>query len=453
MPPDDTHKSLLEQAQQAALTYLEQLPDAAVTPSANDTLDLSSSSQSIPQHSQTASKTLKELADLGEHTTKTSGGRYFGFVNGGILPVALASSWLVDSWNQNAALHVMSPLAADIETLCEQWLVELFGLPTQSVASFVTGSSVGNLCALAAARHKILKQYDWHVEQQGMQGAPAIRIVTSASAHSSIAKAIAILGLGTDNIIHAPVDSQGRVDPQQLPELDANTILLLQAGNVNSGSFDPFTELCSNANKADAWVHIDGAFGLWAAATENYAQLTKGIELADSWVTDAHKTLNAGYDGGIVFCKHPQDLRAAMTASGSYIQYSEQRDPMTLGLEMSRRARAFQIWATLKTLGKEGINNLVDQLCQNAQHFAKLLEPAGFTIDNDVVFNQVLIRLDNDQATQTLLKRIQQSGELWCGGAVWHGNQVIRISVCSWMTTSADIEESAKKIIELSLET
>lgn len=450
MPTDEINKSLLEQAHQAALAYLEQLPTAAVQSHAYDATVFSSHPHNLPQHSQAASEVLNELASFNEHTTKTSGGRYFGFVNGGILPIALASSWLVDSWNQNAALHVMSPLAADIESQCEQWLIELLGLPTQSVASFVTGSSAGNLCALAAARHRILKQKGWNVEQQGMQGAPSIRIIASASAHSSIAKAIAVLGLGTDNVIAAAVDDQGRVDPEQLPELDENTILLLQAGNVNSGSFDRFTELCSIANDAGAWVHIDGAFGLWAAATDNYSTLTQGGELADSWVTDAHKTLNAGYDCGIVFCKHEADLQAAMSASGSYIQYSEQRDPMTLGLEMSRRARAIQIWATLKSLGKDGINTLVERLCQHARLFADLLEEAGFTIDNEVVFNQVLFRLDNDQATQTLLERIQDCGELWCGGARWQGNQVIRLSVCSWMTTTKDIEESAKKIIELS---
>jgi len=223
----------------------------------------------------------------------------------------------------------------------------------------------------------------------------------------------------------------------------------LQAGNVNSGSFDHFTELCSIANEVGAWVHIDGAFGLWAAATEHFSALTQGIELADSWVTDAHKTLNAGYDCGIVFCKHETDLRAAMTASGSYIQYSEQRDPMTLSLEMSRRARAIQIWATLKSLGKDGINTLVEQLCQHAKLFAELLAQAGFTVDNEVVFNQVLIRLENDQATQTLLERLQHCGELWCGGATWRGNQVIRLSVCSWMTTTQDIEASSKVIISL----
>ncbi len=449
MPPDEQSKQLLKQAFQASLTYLQQRPSTAVTPNTSQSDLLGTLGDTIPQQSVPATDVLHQLAELGEsNSVRTTGGRYFGFVNGGILPVALAASWLVDTWNQNAALHVMSPLASQIEMVCERWLIDLFGLPKHTVASFVTGSSAGNLCALAAARHQILKRHDWNVEQQGLQGAPAIRIVASASVHSSIAKAIAVLGLGTVNVIDAPVDKQGRVDSKQLPKLDANTIVLLQAGNVNSGSFDPFYEICNIAKAAGAWVHIDGAFGLWAAATDDYSYLCKGIELADSWVTDAHKTLNAGYDGGIVFCKHPADLQAAMAASGSYIQYSEQRDPMTMTLEMSRRARAIQIWAVLNTLGKNGINSLVAQLCQRAKLFAELLAKEGFIIDNEVVFNQVLIRLENDEATLALLEQIQESGELWCGGASWRGNQVIRISICSWMTTVADVEKSVRIIVE-----
>lgn len=438
---------LLEQASSAAIDYIKNTPNHPVIPNAAAIENLASLKVSLPSTATDPTTVLNELSELGTSSTvRTTGGRYFGFVTGGTLPVGLAANWLAASWDQNAALHVMSPLATALESVCEKWLIDLFALPKSSCASFVTGSSVGNICALAAARHHIYQQQGWDVERRGLRNAPDIQIVASAAAHSSIAKAVALLGLGTDNIIAAAVDEQGRVDPRQLPQLSKNTILILQAGNVNSGSFDPFAELCNIAKQAGAWVHIDGAFGLWAAACAEKSHLTKGIELADSWVTDAHKTLNASYDSGIVFCRHAEDLSAAMAASGSYIQYSEQRDPMLMAPEMSRRGRAIELYAILKTLGQNGINDLVSHLCGLTNLCATLLSDSELTIDNDVVFNQLLVRLPTDEATTKLLEYIQASGELWCGGARWQGNRVIRISICAWASTDTDVKRAVEVI-------
>jgi glutamate/tyrosine decarboxylase-like PLP-dependent enzyme len=296
------------------------------------------------------------------------------------------------------------------------------------------------MCGLAAGRYELLRRQSWDVNSKGLFGAPPFRVVVGAEAHGTVFKALALLGLGKDRVEIAAVDAQGRIDPAQMPNLDSNTLLILQAGNVNSGSFDPLDELCQRANTAGAWVHIDGAFGMWAAASQQKRHLTRGMEKADSWSVDGHKTLNTPYDNGIVICKHPQALAAAMQQTGSYIPYSENRDGMLYTPEMSRRGHAIELWATLKILGKSGVEDLVDGLCARAQQAAGQLKTEGFQILNDVVFNQVLVAGDTPAQTNALLKQVQQSGEAWCGGASWHGQPVIRISVCSWATTPTDID-------------
>jgi glutamate/tyrosine decarboxylase-like PLP-dependent enzyme len=316
------------------------------------------------------------------------------------------------------------------------------------VAGFVSGTSMATLCGLAAGRHELLKRQGWDVNSKGLFGAPPFRVVVGAEAHGTVFKALAMLGLGRDRVETAAVDNQGRIDPAQLPYLDSNTLLILQAGNVNSGSFDPLEELCTRANAAGAWVHIDGAFGLWAAASHQKQHLTSGLEKADSWSVDGHKTLNTPYDSGIIICKHPEALVAAMQQTGSYIIYGENRDGMLYTPEMSRRGRAIELWATLKILGKRGVEELVDGLCDRAQQFAAQMRAEGFEILNDVVFNQVLVTCGTPEKTAATLKSLQQSGECWCGGARWHDKPVIRVSVCSWATTSEDINRTVAAFVK-----
>ncbi len=308
-----------------------------------------------------------------------TGGRYFGFVNGGVIPVALAARWLSDFWDQNTALYVISPIAAKLEEVAQSWLRELFGLPERTVAGFVSGSSLAIFCALAAARYRVFQNNGWDINKKGFGGAPRVRIVAGRQAHGTVVKAIALLGFGIDSIEWVDVDDQGRIIPSALPELDASTILILQAGNVSSGAFDPFEDICEKANQARAWVHIDGAFGLWAAASRRLQHLTKGMAKADSFSVDGHKTLNAPYDSGIVLCRDKAALTHALHASGSYIAYSENRDGMLYTPEMSRRARAVELWAALKYLGKEGLDELVYGLHRRAVQMARELAAEGLS--------------------------------------------------------------------------
>lgn len=392
---------------------------------------------------------IKLLHDVGSKTTiAQTGGKYFGFVNGGVTPVALAAKWLADIWDQNTALYMISPIASKLEDLCEKWIVELLGLH-EDTAGFVSGSSTAIICRLAAARNDLLLRQGWDVTEKGLFGAPPVRVVIGQQAHSSIWKALSILGFGKGNATIVPADEQGRMRVDALPLLDSDTLVILQAGNVNGGAFDPINEICDIANKANAWVHIDGAFGLWAAACENTRYLTKGIEKADSWSGDAHKTLNAPYDCGIILCKNRSVLVDAMQATGSYIQYSEKRDGMLYTPEMSRRARSIELWATLKYFGKSGIDELINYLCEMTKHFARGLKENGFFIENEIVFNQIMVRCENSYETTELLKRIQSSRVCWCGGAMWENKPVIRISVCSWQTTIFEIKECIDLFVDL----
>lgn len=436
-------KRLFSTAVESALAYIQEVTHRSVIPSDDAISNLQALDVSMPEEPISGEEVLHELNVYGSAATiAQTGGRYFGFVNGGVLPAALAARWLADAWDQNAALHVMSPIASRLEQVCERWLIELLGLPRGCVAGFVSGTSVATLCGLAAARHAILADQGWNVENKGLCGAPRLRVVTGEQAHGTVYKALAILGLGAECVERVPVDDQGRLKPSLLPTLDKSTIVILQAGNVNTGAFDPFDEICALANDAGAWVHIDGAFGLWAAASEGRQNLTAGIHRADSWAVDAHKTLNAPYDCGIALTRWPDALAAAMRASGAYIQYGEGRDGMTFSPDMSRRARAIELWATLRRLGRRGVADLVDELCERAQQFAHALEERGFRVLNEVVFNQVLVACESEAVTRDTLLNIQSSGECWCGGTQWRGASAIRISVCSWVTTSTDVSRS-----------
>lgn len=445
-------RSVFEKSEELGFKYLDNVSDRNVYPTDEALKNLSIFDEDLPAETSEASEVLTMLDEYGSPATVTTlGGRYFGFVCGSVLPVGLAAKNLGTYWDQSPSMHVLSPIGAKLETVVENWLVQLFGLPQGTKAGFVSGTSAANFCGLAAARYRILKRQGWDVNQKGLYAAPKIRIVTG-QAHSSVIKAVQLLGFGKENIEHAEVDDQGRIITESFPLLDENTLVILQAGNVNSGSFDPFDSICDKAQQAQAWVHIDGAFGLWAEATDNYKYLTKGIHKANSWAVDGHKTLNTPYDSGVVMCSDVEAITMALQSSASYIPQSEERDGMKYTIEMSRRARVVELWATMKYLGSEGINEMISLMCERAVQFAtevKALE--GFQVENDVVFNQVLVRCENDELTKKVMHNIQELRECWLGGSKWFGKAVMRVSVCSWMTTEEDITRSVasfKKALE-----
>ena len=440
--------AIIRQALAYGCEYLDSVNERRVFPGAAALSALSAFDEPLPDHPVAADAVLRQLHDLGSPATSAQGGgRYFGFVNGGVLPAALAARLLADVWDQNAALEVMSPIAAKLEAVCESWLVDLFGLPANTAAGFVSGSSAATLCGLLAGRNALLRGRGWDVNAQGIFGAPPLRAVLSDGAHATVHKVLAILGMGAAQIETAPADAQGRFDVRRLPPLDDRTLLILQAGNVNSGGFDPFQPLCAAARKAGAWVHIDGAFGMWARACQSKAHLTAGIEMADSWSVDAHKTLNSPYDCGIVLCRDRAALVSALQANDAYIQFGAGRDGMLYTPEMSRRARGIEVWAAMKSLGRAGIDALVAQLCQRASQFADSLNDHDFRILNDVVFNQVLAACETPSLTTRTLELLQANGACWCGGSMWRGEPVIRISICSWRTSAEDVARSVEAFV------
>ncbi len=441
-------KDIFEQAKGYAFDYADKALQRNVFPCNEAVRNLNQFIEDMPDVNTDAADILQQLHQHGSPASVSQiGGRYFGLVNGGVVPVALATRWLSDFWDQNTPLYLSSPIASKLEEVTELWLRQLLGLPDSVVARFVSGSSMAIFCGLAAGRYRIFRNNKWDINKKGFNGAPNIRIVVGKQAHGTVLKAIALLGLGIDHIEWVEADNQGRIDASAIPELDASTILLLQAGNVNSGSFDAIDEICDKANAVNAWVHIDGAFGLWAAATKKLGHLTRGIEKADSWSLDGHKTLNTPYDNGILLCKDKDALVQALQASGSYITYSENRDGMLYTPEMSRRARVVELWATLKYLGRAGVAELVFTLHERAVQMGKQLEAEGFLILNDVVFNQLLVACDSEETTAQTIQNIQESGECWVGGTTWQDKLVIRISVCSWATTEADITRSVQAFV------
>ncbi len=441
-------KEIFQQAKNYAFDYADNALERNVYPSDAAIANLAQFDEALPDAIGDAAEVIKILHDYGSPATVSQiGGRFFGLVNGGVIPASLAARWLSDFWDQNTPLYITSPITSKLEEISEAWLKQLFGLPDSVVAGFVSGSSMAIFCGLAAGRYRIFNNNGWDVNKQGLNGAPKIRIVAGRHTHATVVKAIALLGLGIDNVEWVEVDEQGRINPDLIPELDANTILLLQAGNVNSGAFDAIDEICDKANQANAWVHIDGAFGLWAAGSRKLRHLTIGIEKANSWSVDSHKTLNVPYDSGILLCNDSEALVQALQASGSYIVYGENRDGMLYTPEMSRRARVIELWAALRYLGKSGIDELVTGLHERALEMSLALKAEGFEILNDVVFNQILVSCGDDETTLKTIEYIQQSGECWVGGARWDDKAVIRISVCSWATTEADIKRSVKAFV------
>lgn len=437
----NAYLNLLEQAKQYSEEYIRGIDEMPAFPKTEDIKRLSLFSETMPETSSAPSDILLALHTVGSKaTTASTGGRYFGFVNGGLLPIAHAAEWLTDAWNQNTALYLMSPVAAKLEEICEQWLVELLRLKKETAAGIVTGTSNALICAFAAARYHLLKKQGYDVIKNGIRNAPPMRIIISSSAHSSVRAALSVLGIGTNEIEIASVDKYGCIDINALPELNAHTLLIIQAGNVCGGAFDPIDTLCKMARKAGAWVHIDGAFGLWAAASGKQRHLVQGLENADSYSLDAHKTLNAAYDCGIVLCTRRDSLIKALQATGPYIQYSQERDGMLYTTEMSRRARSVVLWAVFKQLGRSGVEQLIDKLCDNTIYFAEKMKEVGFVLVNPVCFNQFMVRCETSKLTGQILNYVQNSGVCWCGSSLWNNELVIRISVCSHVTTRADID-------------
>jgi glutamate/tyrosine decarboxylase-like PLP-dependent enzyme len=445
---DMQDNKLFAKAQENGVQYLESVFDRNVFPNSEDIENLAIFEEDLPQAPSSAMDIIDQLNTFGSPATVAQiGGRYFGFVCGSAVPAGLAAKTLASYWDQNAGIYVLSPIAAKLENIVEKWLKQSFNLPESTAAGFVSGTSSGTLCGLAAARYRILKRLGWDINEKGLYGATQIRVVTGKQAHSTVSKMIGLLGFGKQNIEWVDVDNQGRIIPDLIPELDDRTLLILQAGNVNSGSFDNFETICAKANQANAWVHIDGAFGLWAAATKELNHLTKGVEKANSWAVDGHKTLNTPYDCGIILCADEEALISALHMTGSYIVVSEERDGMFYTPEMSRRARIVDLWATIKYLGMSGIDQMVSGLHHRAVQFSEELQQNGFEILNDVVFNQVLVSCGNDELTERTIRHIQEDRVCWVGGSKWFGRSVIRISVSSWATTKEDVSHSVRSFV------
>ncbi|WJG08061.1 aminotransferase class V-fold PLP-dependent enzyme [Aliiglaciecola sp. LCG003] len=443
------NQELLKQAADFAYSYTKNLPKMRSFPNQQSLSLLKELNIPLPEASEDPAKILGQLNHIGaQNTVPYSVGRYFGFVNGGALPIGLAAKWMADVWDQNAGLYVMSPIAAQTESVCQRWLTELFSLPHGSVAGLVGGTSVATLCGLAAARYRQLSKLNWDLTERGLFGAPSLRIIVGTQTHGTVIKMLNLLGFGRQQLEWVECDKQGRMKVDQLPELDQSCILILQAGNVCSGAFDNFSQLIPQANEAGCWVHVDGAFGLWASASKQFDSLTQGVELANSWSVDGHKTLNTPYDCGIILCSDQDALTHALHQQGSYIQASDERDNMNFTPDMSRRARGIELWACMRYLGRKGIAQLVELLHQRAVYIASQLAKNGFKVVNDVVFNQVIIQCENDEITQATLKALQRSGELWCVGAKWQERSIIRISICSWATTVDDIDCSVATFIK-----
>jgi glutamate/tyrosine decarboxylase-like PLP-dependent enzyme len=443
-------KELLDAAAERSFRYLQSLNDRRVSPSPDAIANLKKLAGPLPQEPADPGTVLALLDDFGSPATVASaGGRYFGFVTGGTLPAALAANWLAGAWDQCAGLAALSPAAAMLEQFALDWLTDIFGLPTGTGGGFVTGATMANFTGLAAARHAVLARAGWDVETRGLFGAPPITVIVGEEVHVSLLKALGMLGLGRERVLRVPADNQGRMRAESLPRIEGTTILCLQAGNVNSGAFDPAREICPIARKAGAWVHVDGAFGLWASAAPARAHLVSGYDAADSWAVDAHKWLNVPYDSGCAFVRQPEHLRAAMSASASYLDIGTDREPNQHTPEMSRRARGVEIWAALRSLGRAGLADLIERTCRYAGRFAEGLRDAGYEVLNDVVLNQVLVAFGDDQATRRVITVLQEDGACWCGGTIWKGRAAMRISVSSWATTEEDVERSLAAMLRI----
>jgi glutamate/tyrosine decarboxylase-like PLP-dependent enzyme len=446
-------KNLLADASARATRYLDELDSRNVFPSPEMLRRLEKLGGAMPSEPCDPAQVLALLDEGGSPATvATAGRRYFGFVTGGALPVTLAANWLAGAWDQCAGLEVLSPISAALEEVAFDWLVDLLQLPPGTNGGITTGATMANFSCLAAARHAVLERAGWDVESEGLFGAPSITVFVGEEVHVSVLKGLRMLGLGSNRVVRLPVDAQGRMRADGLPQISGPAIICVQAGNVNSGAFDPVGEISRAAHAAGAWVHVDGAFGLWAAAAPGRAHLTGGIGGADSWATDAHKWLNVPYDCGISFVREPRHLQAAMSVSAAYLARGEKREPNQFTPEMSRRARGVEVWAALRSLGRSGLAEVIERNCRQAARFAEGLDAAGYTVLNEVALNQVLVSFGDDDATRRVIAELQREGTCWCGGTVWHGKAAMRISVSSWATTDRDVERSLEAMLRVAAE-
>jgi glutamate/tyrosine decarboxylase-like PLP-dependent enzyme len=442
---------LLRATAHRATRYLDTLDARGVAPARAAVERLRDLGGPLPANPSAPEAVVALLDDIGSPATVVNaGGRYFGFVNGGSLPAALAANWLAGAWDQNAGLSVSSPIAAALEEISLGWILDVLALPAGAGGGFVTGATMANFTGLAAARHALLRGQGWDVERDGLFGAPPLTVVVGDEVHVSLLKALGLLGLGRERVVRVPVDLQGRLRADMLPPLSTTTIVCIQAGNVNTGAFDPAAAVCARAREAGSWVHVDGAFGIWAAAAPRRAHLTEGLDLADSWATDAHKWLNVPYDCGIVLVRDPRDLEAAMaTGAAAYLAQGATRHPFRCTPEMSRRARGVEVWAALRSLGRAGLAELIEGTCRHATRFAEGLRAAGYTILNEVSLNQVLVSFGDTETTRRVIAGIQEDGTCWCGGTVWQGHTAMRVSVSSWATTEDDVERSLASMLRV----
>jgi glutamate/tyrosine decarboxylase-like PLP-dependent enzyme len=446
---DPEVQALLAGAAARSGRYLASIDERPVVPDAAALAGLDRFDEPLPEVAGDPAATLALLDEAGSAATVASAGsRYFGFVVGGSYPVAVAASWLATAWDQNAALPVMSPVAARLHDVVTGWLTELLGLPAGTAAVFVTGASMANTAALAAARDHQLARADWDVQADGLFGAPELTVIIGENAHSTLTKALGLVGLGRDRVRRVPADDQGRMRADCLPEdVTGPAVICVQAGEVNTGAFDPFPAILEWARRHEAWVHVDGAFGLWALADTSLSHLTAGLAGADSWATDGHKWLNVPYDSGIALVRRPGDLRRSFAAAADYLPPDAGFEAMNHTPQSSQRARQVEVWAVLRTLGRPGVIDLIARTCRHAQTMAAFLSQAGLEVLNDVVLNQVLVRAATDDQTLALVRAVQQDGTCWCGPTVWQHRPAMRISISGWATTDQDIMRSAHAIV------
>ncbi len=439
--------SLLRRAAEHAAAYLEGIDDRPVAPDRG--VDLSPLDGPLPSGPGDPEEALRLLADVAAPATMAiAGSRFFGWVMGGSYPVGLAADWIASAWDQNTAFAAATPATVALEAAALRWVIEAAGLPDGTWGAFTTGTTLANVAALAAATSEVLRRAGWDAVSDGLLGAPPVTVVVGEEAHPSLIKALGIVGLGRRRVVRVGADGQGRMRPELLPRLEGPAIVCLQAGNVNTGAFDPLAEVVEAAHEMGAWVHVDGAFGFWAAVSPRLAHLASGMERADSWATDAHKYLNVPYDAGVVLVRDPSALERAMSVSAAYLPEGEiGRDPILYCLELSRRARGVPTWAVLRTLGRSGLAELVERTCRLARRFAEALAAAGCEVLNEVVLNQVLVAFDDERTTARVVRELQADGTMFAGPTFWHGRSAMRISVSSWRTTKDDVDRCVEAVL------
>ncbi|MEO5763039.1 MAG: aminotransferase class V-fold PLP-dependent enzyme [Vicinamibacteria bacterium] len=463
MDPDKAHlerEAALDRAREISRDFFKTLPDRPVGPKATFAELVEAFGGDLPETGEDPAHVVDALAKAADPGLIGSAGpRYFGFVIGGGVPAALAADWLTATWDQNAALNIASPAAAAVEEVAGAWIKELLGLPRESAVGFVTGCQMANFSALLAGRHAVLARAGWDVEKQGLQGAPEVHVVIGDEAHATVLSALRLLGLGEARAHRIAADTQGRMIPDALKAMLASLkgplLVAAQAGNVSTGAFDPLDEIAPIVHAKNGWLHVDGAFGLWAATDPGRRHLLKGVELADSWATDAHKWLNVPYDSGIVIVRERENLMTAITKSAAYLIKGAEavRDNHDFTPESSRRARGFAVWAALRSLGRQGISEMIARCCDLAVRMAERLRAGGVVVLNEVVLNQVLVRFaperggDTDAFTRAVIGRIQAGGVMWASGTKRNGMDALRISVSNWSTTEADIDRSADAVL------